>query len=1243
MFELQSGSSVVTNLITFQGTNGDQALGPLVVDSRGDLFGTTQYGGITFNSGPQNPGYGTLFEIPSGSTTLVTLVNFDTSTGIYPAANLYLDSAGNLFGATQRGGPGGYGTVFEFTPGNNALTTLASLTSTISFTSTIYGSQTGVIKDSSGNIFGITNGTGNEGQIFEVPNGSNTVMAVASFQGTTGYGAMSALVEDSSGNLFGTASQGGAYNYGTVFEVSKGSGTVTTVAAFDGANGIDPNSLVVDSLGDLFGTTHNGGTSNFGTVFEIPAGSSQITTLLSFNFFGNGASPDSLVLDPGGNLFGTTYAGYYTGAVGGGGTVFELQPSSDTLTTLVGFDNSDGGPSDLIEDRGGNLIGALRGVGSGSIFEIPSGTDSVVGIGNMGGGSLLEDSSGNLFGLTGATSTTPGDASLFEIVASTGNTITLASINDQSLPVSLVEDSNGNFFGDTEMGGAYGDGYVFEVKHGSGTVTTLDSFDGANGRAPFGEMIADSNGNVFGTTYGGGATGDGTVFEVPAPPTILPPGTAGVAYSQTLTGLGGTGSSTFTESGTLPAGLTLSTTGVLSGAPTSAGGFTFTVTATSAQSSTSQTYALTVNPGAFAQYLVTRAGSAPVQAGSGFLVTVQAADQYGNPVSSYSGPASVTTGIAPSSPGSSYPATITINGSGLGYFLATLQQAGSYTVTASSGSFAGTTAAVSVTPGPEAKLGFAVQPISTPTGDVLPAVTVQVEDLYGNLISTDNSDSVTLGIASGPGSFTSGSNLTAAVKDGVAKFNDLTLVTPGTYQLSAVVPGLYTGPNSGSFTVLPLQVVSGSFQGTPSGFSLQVNAPFLVDSVTPALYGSGAGASATVTPTVTLTQTSGTPPAGSSLPYQVPGSLIVNAATNTLTFIETDTASVVNNGTPLLPDGVYVVHITSSGANGLQALNSGGGYLDGTNSGTPGHDYTATFTVGAGATGGDVLWVPATADGPGQALSAPGMNQVGGGYPVYLSDQTGKVTSIQATLTYNPALLSVTPTSTATFSVTVPAAGTAVLHYSGPALAAGLQTPIGFITATVPAGTMASPMPYKAKDLLTLSGVSLNGSAVAVVGGAAVHLVAYVGDADGNGAYGSSDALLMTRVVLQTDSGFSAYPLVDPVIVADTDGSGFIPSDAALQANEAGVGVPTANLPIPPIPSGVHFLALAEHVRLTGRTVTEVFRSDVQTTKSTKDTRQASAEAQAMLNAALVDPWLDMTAIMTHRTNIKMTHRPKVS
>jgi hypothetical protein len=206
------------------------------------------------------------------------------------------------------------------------------------------------------------------------------------------------------------------------------------------------------------------------------------------------------------------------------------------------------------------------------------------------------------------------------------------------------------------------------------------------------------------------------------------------------------------------------------------------------------------------------------------------------------------------------------------------------------------------------------------------------------------------------------------------------------------------------------------------------------------------------------------------------------------------------------------------------------------------------------------------------------MNQLGGGYPVYLSDHTGQVTDVQTTLTYNPALLTVTPSSTANFTVTVPTAGTAVIHYSGPALAKGTQTVIGLLNATVPPGTPGNPTTYRAKDQLHFLGASLNGGGQAATTSDAMHVLAYVGDADGNGAYSSGDAVLITRALLETDTGFTAYPLIDPVIVADTDGAGFIPADAALQANEAGVGFPTTNLPVPPVPSGVNFVQVANNV-----------------------------------------------------------------
>src|SRR5262249_19682404 len=152
------------------------------------------------------------------------------------------------------------------------------------------------------------------------------------------------------------------------------------------------------------------------------------------------------------------------------------------------------------------------------------------------------------------------------------------------------------------------------------------------------------------------------------------------------------------------------------------------------------------------------------------------------------------------------------------------------------------------------------------------------------------------------------STTTATVQNGVATFNNLTLVKPGSYTLSEIVTGSYTGPASSTFSIMPLQVVSGSFVGTPSGFSLQFNAPILVTSTTPVLYGQGFGNTAPP-PSVTFTGPGG----------PVVGSLVVNTATNSITFVQTTSTSFVNDSTPVLPDGIYVVDLSSTAAkNGFQ-------------------------------------------------------------------------------------------------------------------------------------------------------------------------------------------------------------------------------------------------------------------------------------------------------------------------------------
>ena len=174
--------------------------------------------------------------------------------------------------------------------------------------------------DSSGNLFGTTENGGafvDYGTVFELAHGSGTITALASFNGSDGENPEAALIMDSSGNVYGTTyTEAPASTDGTVFELAKGSGTITTLASFNGTDGARPGgrpdhgqqrqSVRHNAFG---GTGFNGFQTGDGTVFELAKGSGTITTLASFNGT-NGASPDcSLMMDSSGNLYGTAGQG----------------------------------------------------------------------------------------------------------------------------------------------------------------------------------------------------------------------------------------------------------------------------------------------------------------------------------------------------------------------------------------------------------------------------------------------------------------------------------------------------------------------------------------------------------------------------------------------------------------------------------------------------------------------------------------------------------------------------------------------------------------------------------------------------------------------------------------------------------------------------------------------------------------------------------------------------------------------
>jgi uncharacterized repeat protein (TIGR03803 family) len=443
-----------------------------------------------------------------------------------------------------------------------------------------------------------------------------------SFNGTNGANPNGALISDADGNLYGTVTSGGAVGApfgfdGAVFELSPAAGGTWTEKVLYNFGGVSEDgtqplgTLVFDAKGNLYGTTSSGGAYDGGTVFELIPGAGGVWTEKILYSFGatarDGTDPrrGALVFDAKGNLYGTTYAGGENGASPGDGAVFELIPGADgTWTEKVlynfGASNLDGvNPTDgLIFDAVGNLYGTTYAGGAydyGTVFELSpmlsggwkekvlhsfdinhtDGANPIAGV--------IFDAQGNLYGTTrfgGSFGFGDGLGAVYELSPSAEgvwieqvlHSFTGGLTNgDGDYPIGgLILDAAGNLYGTTSGGGVPAEGTVFELTRAGGNWTeeVLYSFSAllSDGHVPYGSLIFDAAGNLYGTTNSGGSNSFGqygTVFRignvVTASPKFSPPGgayrtaqtvkitdaTAGTVVYYTING--GTSSNKYTE------------------------------------------------------------------------------------------------------------------------------------------------------------------------------------------------------------------------------------------------------------------------------------------------------------------------------------------------------------------------------------------------------------------------------------------------------------------------------------------------------------------------------------------------------------------------------------------------------------------------------------------------------------------------------------------------------------------------
>ena len=517
-------AGVETVLYSFAGgtTDGSRPTAALIQGSDGNFYGTTSGGG--------SRGAGTVFSItPAGvETVLYSFGDGGTADGSTPNAALILGSDGNFYGTTTDGGPPtngspiGEGTVFRITPAG--VETVLHLFGGGAADGS--NPNAALILGSDGNFYGTTTygGTHASGTVFKItPAGIETVLYSFDCSNTAACNPNAALIQGSDGNFYGTTTYGGSLSdRGTVFKITP-AGIETVLYSFDCSNtyGCMPNAaLIQGSDGNFYGTASSGGPLEAGAVFKItPAGVETVLHLFpGANYLFEGASTTdgvmpnaALILGSDGNFYGTTS----NGGTGNSGSLFKITPAG-TETLVYSFNTGPEGqnPVGLIQGSDGNFYGTTTDGGTsnlGTVFEItPAGVETVLHSfvggatdGSLPAATLIQGSDGNFYGTT-ANGGTSNFGTVFKITPAGVETVLhsfAVGTTDGWLPLTaLTQGSDGNFYGTTTSGGTYNSGIIFKITP-TGLETVLRSFgySATSGGAPS-ALIQGGDGNFYGTT-----------------------------------------------------------------------------------------------------------------------------------------------------------------------------------------------------------------------------------------------------------------------------------------------------------------------------------------------------------------------------------------------------------------------------------------------------------------------------------------------------------------------------------------------------------------------------------------------------------------------------------------------------------------------------------------------------------------------------------------------------------------------
>ena len=484
--------------------------------------------GMTYNAGAY--GFGVLFEFDPATDNYIIKLNFDgANKGMDPNGSLMQADNGKLYGMTAGGGSNYDGVLFEFDPATGTYIKKLDFDGENKGRNP-YGS---LMQADNGKLYGMTRygGSNNYGVLFEFDPATGTYTKKLDFDGANkGSKPQGSLMQANNGKLYGMTYQGGANNYGVLFEFDPATGIYTKKIDFERASkgGNPTGSLMQADIGKIYGMTRLGGSNGYGVLFEYDLATDNYSKKLDFDGANKGTNPlGSLMQADNGKLYGMTNGGGSNNY----GVLFEFDPATDTYTKKLDFDGANKGRSpfgSLMQADNGKLYGMTLSGGSnnnGVLFEFAPATGiyskkldfDEANKGRSPFGSLMQADNGKLYGMTNRGGSNNYGV-LFEHDPATGSYTKKLDFDGANIGrnpySSLMQADNGKLYGMTLSGGSSNDGVLFEFDPATGSYTKKLDFDGANkGESPYSSLMQADNGKLYGITSYGGSSNDGVLFE----------------------------------------------------------------------------------------------------------------------------------------------------------------------------------------------------------------------------------------------------------------------------------------------------------------------------------------------------------------------------------------------------------------------------------------------------------------------------------------------------------------------------------------------------------------------------------------------------------------------------------------------------------------------------------------------------------------------------------------------------------